>query len=120
MYCPSDLVLVYCTMSYPSVSAVFSSKASPSMRDAIQGMLSMSQLPASTLQTSVGSSPFLLDRDKCKASLRLERESKSRRFLYEEGGEYKKGERLPTVFRDEDYGEQRRPGKNYSFFCYKI
>lgn len=69
------------------------------MRDAIQGMLSMSQMApvSTTLQTSTSSSPFLLDRDKAKATLRLERENKKHMDSHEA--------RLSTAFKDDQYGK---------------
>ena len=65
-------------------------RASPSMRDAIQGMLSMSR---------GGVSPLGLERP--KPSIRLQRQrSNKRKYIYDDDT----GENMDTCFKDEEFG----------------
>ena len=74
------------------------------MRDAIQGMLNMSQLPTvtSTLQPSAGAaSPFIINKDASRASLRLQRQSKTRALSRDDDLE----EALPTAYKDDEFSK---------------
>ena len=74
------------------------------MRDAIQGMLNMSQLPTvtSTLQPSAGAaSPFIINKDASRASLRLQRQSKTRALSRGDDLE----EALPTAYKDDEFSK---------------
>ena len=69
------------------------------MRDAIQGMLSMSRMGG--LQLSKGQqSPFI---EKNKPALQLQREAKKRRL--ENTITPEAGERMHTAYKDSEYGE---------------
>ena len=78
--------------------------ASPTMRDAIQGMLSMSRMTGPSPLTMGGASPFI--DTKPKTTIRLQREQREargqkRKYTYNDDT----GESMPTCFKDEEYGK---------------
>ena len=58
----------------------------------------------STLQPTSEQSPFKLDKEKSKATLRLQRESKARSMLSDD----ELGERGATAFKDDEFSELLR------------
>ena len=70
-------------------------RASPSMRDAIQGMLSMSRGDDLSLSALSERSRALQSR------MPRDRAYLKRKFMYDDDS----GERMPTCYKDEEYGE---------------
>lgn len=73
------------------------------MRDAIQGMLSMSRMTGLSPLTMDGVSPFI--DTKAKTTIRLQRDQREmrgqkRKYTYSDDT----GESMPTCFKDDDYG----------------
>ncbi len=69
------------------------------MRDAIQGMLSMSRMGGIGNLSLTGAQPFDM---KPKTSIRLHRDGRGKRKL---PGEEEPTDRMPNCFKDEEYGQ---------------
>ena len=67
-------------------------RASPTMRDAIQGMLSMSRMGGMQLSSSLGAGS-ILERSPNKPH-------RHQKMVYDEDT----GERMPTCYKDTEYG----------------
>ena len=72
------------------------------MRDAIQGMLSMSQMGGlSGLSLAATPDPFELPKNRSGTRPQRDQRAVKRKYVVEEDG----GERMPTCFNDEEYSK---------------